>query len=118
MISCDSTCCTVSMATPTTISNEVPPKKNGTFNPCVMKRGSAASSRSPMNGIGATRKPLIRKFGMIAMIARYTAPASVILVRIVSMYSAVRLPGRMPGTKPPYFRMFSATSSGLKMIAV
>ena len=34
------------------------------------------------------------------------------------MYSAVRLPGRMPGTNPPYLRMFSATSSGLKMIAV
>ncbi len=32
------------------------------------------------------------------------------------MYSAVRLPGRMPGMKPPYFRMLSATSSGLKMI--
>ncbi len=34
------------------------------------------------------------------------------------MYSAVRLPGRMPGTKPPYLRMFSATSSGLKTIDV
>ena len=31
MISCDSTCCTVSIATPTTISSEVPPKKNVTF---------------------------------------------------------------------------------------
>ena len=45
-------------------------------------------------------------------------PTSVMRVRMVSMYSAVRLPGRIPGTNPPYFRMFSATSSGLKMIAV
>ncbi|MNC92312.1 hypothetical protein D3C83_87100 [compost metagenome] len=68
--------------------------------------------------MGATWKPVIRNDGMIATIARYVAPASVILARIVSMYSAVRLPGRMPGMNPPYFRMFSATSSGLKMIAV
>ena len=71
-----------------------------------------------MNGIGATLKPVIRKSGRIAISARYSAPASVMRVRIVSMYSAVRLPGRMPGTNPPYLRMFSATSSGLKMIAV
>ncbi len=32
------------------------------------------------------------------------------------MYSAVRLPDRMPGMKLPYFRMFSARSAGLKMI--
>ena len=70
MISCDSTCCTVSIATPTTISSDVPPKKNCTFSPSVMNFGSAASSHSPMNGIGATRKPLIRKFGRIAMSAR------------------------------------------------
>ena len=37
-----------------------------------MNRGSAASSQSPMNGIGATRKPVIRKSGRIAIIARYT----------------------------------------------
>ena len=71
-----------------------------------------------MNGIGATLKPLIRNFGSSATSARYSAPTSVMRARIVSMYSAVRLPGRMPGMKPPYFRMFSATSSGLKMIAV
>ena len=56
--------------------------------------------------------------GSSAIAARYTAPASVTRARIASMCSAVRLPGRMPGTNPPYFRMFSATSSGLKMIAV
>ena len=32
------------------------------------------------------------------------------------MYSAVRLPGRMPGMNPPYFRMLSAVSTGLKTI--
>ena len=35
-----------------------------------MNFGSAASSQSPMNGIGATRKPLIRKFGRSAISAR------------------------------------------------
>ena len=70
MINCDSTCCTVSIATPTTMSSDVPPKKNCTFRPSVMNFGSAASSHSPMNGMGATRKPLIRKFGRIAMSAR------------------------------------------------
>ena len=46
------------------------------------------------------------------------APPKVMRPRMWSRYSAVRLPGRMPGMKPPYFRMFSATSSGLKTIAV
>ena len=53
MINCDSTWFTVSMATPTTIKSDVPPKKNCTFKPCVIKRGSSASSVSPINGIGA-----------------------------------------------------------------
>ena len=70
MISCDSTCCTVSIATPTTISSDVPPKKNGTFMPSVMIFGRFASSQSPMNGIGATLKPLIRKFGSSAISER------------------------------------------------
>ena len=34
------------------------------------------------------------------------------------MYSAVFLPGRMPGMKPPERLMLSATSSGLITIAV
>ena len=34
------------------------------------------------------------------------------------MNSAVFLPGRTPGMKPPYFFMLSARSFGLKMIAV
>ena len=70
MMSCDSTCCTVSIATPTTIRSDVPPKKNWTFMPSVMNLGSAASSQSPMNGIGATLKPFIRNCGRIAMSAR------------------------------------------------
>ena len=41
-----------------------------TFMPFVMNRGSTASSRSPMNGIGATLKPVIRNSGRIAMSAR------------------------------------------------
>ena len=53
MISCDSTWFTVSIATPTTISSDVPPKKNGTPSPCVNHCGRFASSVSPMNGIGA-----------------------------------------------------------------
>ena len=70
MMSCDSTCCTVSIATPTTMSSDVPPKKKLTPMPSVMKCGSAASSRSPMNGIGATLNPLMRNVGRIATIAR------------------------------------------------
>ena len=64
MINCDSTCCTVSIATPTTIRSDVPPKKNCTFKPSVTNLGNAASSHSPTNGIGATLKPLIRKLDM------------------------------------------------------
>ena len=39
-------------------------------------------------------------------------------VSTLSMYAAVALPGRMPGMKPPYFFMLSATSTGLKVTAV
>ena len=52
------------------------------------------------------------------MAETYRAPPRVILVRIRSIYSAVFLPGRIPGTKPPYFFMLSATSTGLKVTAV
>ncbi len=71
-----------------------------------------------MNGIVATLKPAMRMFGRIATTARYTAPTSVMRVRILSMNSAVRFPGLIPGMNPPYLRMFSAVSSGLKMIEV
>lgn len=46
--------------------------------------------------------------------ARYTPPTSVRCVRMVFKCSAVFLPGRIPGTKPPWRRMLSATSLGLK----
>jgi anti-sigma regulatory factor (Ser/Thr protein kinase) len=45
-------------------------------------------------------------------------PTKVIRVRISLMWSAVRLPGRMPGMKPPYFLRLSATSTGLNVTAV
>ena len=57
MMSCDSTWATVSIATPTTISSDVPPKKNVTPRPWVNHCGITASNCSPTNGIGATRKP-------------------------------------------------------------
>ena len=60
--------------------------------------------------------PLIMICGSSDRIARYKPPTTVILVRIVFMYSAVFLPGRMPGMKPPYLRMLSAASLGLKMM--
>ena len=66
MINCDSTCWTVSIATPTRISSDVPPKMNVIPRPSVMNRGSAASSQSPMNGMGSTRNPLVRNVGRIA----------------------------------------------------
>ena len=50
--------------------------------------------------------------GRTAIAARNTAPGSVMRVSTRSMYSAVLRPGRMPGMKPPYFRMFSARSFG------
>ena len=37
-------------------------------------------------------------------------------LRIRSMISAVLLPGRIPGIYPPYLRILSATSIGLKMM--
>ena len=54
--------------------------------------------------------------GMNEMMIRYSAPTSVMRVRISLMWSAVRLPGRMPGINPPYFLILSATSLGLKTI--
>ena len=43
-----------------------------------------------------------------------SAPTRVMQVRTSLMKSAVRLPGRLPGMKPPYLRMLSAVSSGRK----
>ncbi len=70
MMSCDSTWFTVSMATPTMMRSEVPPKKNVTPSPSVIQRGMYVSSVGPMNGIGATLNPLIRNSGNNATSAR------------------------------------------------
>ena len=56
--------------------------------------------------------------GSTAISARKIAPGSVMRDSTRSMYSAVLRPGRMPGTKPPYFRMFSARSFGFSTTAV
>jgi hypothetical protein len=46
------------------------------------------------------------------------APLKVSRLSTWSMYSAVFFPGRIPGTNPPCFFMFSATSVGLNTTAV
>ena len=57
------------------------------------------------------------KVGATAMKARKSAETRVIRERTRSRYSAVGRPGRMPGMKPPYFFMLSATSWMLKEMA-
>ena len=91
---CCCTSCTVSSATPTTISSDVPPNRNGTLTMSEMTTGSSA------------------------MTVRNSAPGSVMRVTTRSMYSAVRAPGFTPGMNPPCFFRFSAMSTGLKMIDV
>ena len=51
--------------------------------------------------------------GAMAMMARYRAPNMVILPSTLWMKSAVGLPGRKPGMKPPFFFRLLATSTGL-----
>ena len=60
----------------------------------------------------------LRMVGNVAMIARKTAPTMVILDITFCKYSSVALPGRIPGIKPPLAFILSATSDGLKVIAV
>ena len=50
--------------------------------------------------------------------AKNTDAGSVTLVKILSIYSAVDLPGLTPGIKPQFFFILSATSTGLNAIAV
>src|SRR5689334_25082626 len=50
--------------------------------------------------------------GATAMIVRKAAPASVMRVSTLVRYSAVRAPGRRPGTKAPCSRRLSAISLG------
>lgn len=52
------------------------------------------------------------------MNAKNIAPGNVIRVNILSMNSAVFLPGLTPGIKPPDFFKLSAMSLGLYCIAV
>ena len=53
-----------------------------------------------------------------AIKAKKMDPGKVTRVRILSINSAVLFPGRTPGIKPPCFFILSATSTGLKAIAV
>ncbi len=57
--------------------------------------------------------PVIIHSGMNEIMIRYRAPTKVICQNLIDMIG-VRLPGRIPGMNPPYFRMLSATSLGLK----
>ena len=84
----------VSSATPTTMSNEVPPKR---ISSAVL---------------------WLMSVGRIAMNARKTAPTNVILVITLFKYSTVDLPGLIPGINPPFAFMLFATSIGLNVIAV
>ncbi len=54
----------------------------------------------------------------IATIAKNIEPGKVILVKILSINSDVCFPGLIPGINPPCFFILSATSFGLKAIAV
>ena len=70
----------------------------------------------PMPGKRCSLIPEIMICGSRDRMERYSPPTTVILVKILFMYSAVFLPGRMPGINPPYLRMLSAASLGLKII--
>ena len=53
------------------------------------------------------------RIGTMAMMPRYSAPKSVILLSTFWMNSLVGLPGRKPGIYPPFFFRLFATSIGL-----
>ena len=89
-----SSCFIESSATPTTIRSEVPPKLKSSAVNC----------------------PII--VGITAITARNIAPTYAILVITFVRYSAVGLPGLIPGIKPPLFFILFAISTGLKVIAV
>src|ERR1700730_18191214 len=93
-----SICFMVSSATPTTMRMAVPPRYrlvDGTPVRMAVSRGSTT-----------------------VMSARKSAPASVILPMTLPRYSAVLLPGRMPGMNVDWFFRLSATSTGSNTIAV
>ena len=92
---CCCICASVSSATPTTISSDVPPKRNGTL---IASRDHDRQQRDEREEDRAREGD-----------ARLTT---------WSMYSAVFAPGFTPGMNPPCFFRFSARSIGLKMIDV
>jgi len=63
--------------------------------------------------IPISRSPIM---GNSASAPRYTAPGAVRRLSTWLRCSAVGQPGRMPGTKPPYFLMLSAISAALNVI--
>ena len=75
MMSCDSTCCTVSIVTPTTMRSEVPPKKNWTFMPSVMNFGRFGWARSTLDqiAVGMPLYNLLYVVGIIFFCYFYTA---------------------------------------------
>ena len=75
-----------------------------------------ASAQLPIRGRWWILAPCSIRSGMSEIAARYSPPTRVSLVRMSLMCSALGFPERMPGMKPPYLRMLSATSLGLKMI--
>src|SRR6202035_4290620 len=93
-----SICFMVSSATPTTMRIAVPPRYrlvDGTPVRTAVSKGSTT-----------------------VIIARKSAPARVILPMTLPRYSAVLLPGRIPGMKVDCFFRLSATSTGSNTIAV
>ena len=85
----DSICLTVSSATPTKMMMVVPPSET------------------------LTGKNHEQAMGKMAIKTKNQEPKKVILLRIREIYSDVGRPGRMPGTKPPFFLRLLAISTGL-----
>ena len=56
--------------------------------------------------------------GIVAIIASATAPAIVILFKTLLNYSAVGLPGLIPGINPPFSLRVFEYSNGLNCTAV
>ena len=58
-----------------------------------------------------------KTIGIIAISAKKNPPNIVNLLITDDKYSVVDLPVLIPGINPPFFLMFSATSTGLNVIA-
>jgi len=90
MANCDSNCCIVSIATPTTINIDVPP--NAIF-----------------------RFVNLKNIGNIAIIAKNIPPNHVNFEIIEDKYSVVGFPALIPGMNPPFFLIVADTSAGLNV---